>query len=81
MKRKDGYAADRVYAALGDGSTIALVASDGSIDFLSLPYMHCPTALAALLDPKKGGSFVLRPSGAFDAERRYLERTNVLETT
>jgi GH15 family glucan-1,4-alpha-glucosidase len=43
--------------------------------------MHCPSALAALLDVEKGGTFVLRPSAKFDAERRYLDRTNVLETT
>jgi GH15 family glucan-1,4-alpha-glucosidase len=81
VKRKDGFAPIGAYAAIGDGSTTALVALDGSIDFLSLPEMHSPTTFAALLDPDEGGRFTLRPSGKFDAERRYVERTNVLETT
>src|SRR5437763_4386243 len=81
MKRKDGFAPIGAYAALGDGRTVALVASDGSIDFLSLPAIHAPTTFGALLDPDRGGRFVLQPEGRFDSERRYLERTNVLETT
>jgi GH15 family glucan-1,4-alpha-glucosidase len=48
---------------------------------MSLPSLHAPTTFAALLDPDKGGRFTLAPAGEFDAERRYVGRTNVLETT
>src|SRR5919199_2882432 len=80
VKRLDGYAPIGAYGAIGDGRTVALVALDGSIDFLSLPNLHAPTTFAALLDPERGGRFALAPEGEFEAERRYVERTNVLET-
>ncbi len=79
--RDAGYVPLREYAAIGDGRTVALVASDGSLDWLCLPNLDSPSAFGSILDPKKGGSFVLAPEAPFTARRRYLPDTNVLEAT
>jgi len=79
--RSAGYAPLREYAAIGDGRTTALIASDGSIDWLCLPDLDSATVFAAVLDAERGGSFRLAPSARFTTERRYVPETNVLETT
>ncbi|MEV0054935.1 glycoside hydrolase family 15 protein [Saccharopolyspora shandongensis] len=81
VPRREGYAPLRDYAALGDGRTVALLARDGSVDWLTVPDLDSPTVFGAVLDARRGGSFALEPELPYQVSRRYLPSTNVVETT
>ncbi len=69
------------YGFLSDCHTCALVASDGSVEWMCLPHFDSPSVFAAMLD-RGAGRFRVGPYGVYvPAGRRYLPGTNVLETT
>ena len=69
------------YAIIGDGRSAALISNRGSIDWLCWPRFDSPSIFGAILDPEVGGSWSIRPEREPQVSRRYLDNTNVLETT
>lgn len=68
------------YALIGDCETAALVAKDGSIDWLCLPRFDSPACFAALLDTPESGRWQIAPTAKWRVSRRYLPHTLILET-
>ncbi len=69
------------YGFLSDCHTGALVASDGSIEWMCLPYFDSPSIFGALLD-RGAGSWRVGPYGLYvPVGRRYMPGTNMIETT
>ncbi len=68
------------HALLSDCHSAALVTLQGSVEWLCFPRFDSPSVFARLLDDD-AGHWSIRPVGDFQATRRYLERTMVLETT
>ena len=69
------------YALLGDCETAALVARDGSIDWLCWPRFDSCACFAALLGGPEHGRWLIRPLDlAARVTRRYRTDTLILET-
>jgi GH15 family glucan-1,4-alpha-glucosidase len=69
------------YAFLSDCHTGALLAPDGSIDWLCVPRFDAPSVFGSLLD-REAGLFRVGPFGVtVPSDRHYVPGTNVLMTT
>lgn len=69
------------YAAIGDQHTVALVSSDGSVDWLCLPRFDSPSCFSSLLGDEDGSRWRIGALREHTVTRRYLPSSNVLETT
>ncbi|MEA9391448.1 glycoside hydrolase family 15 protein [Acerihabitans sp. TG2] len=69
------------HGIIGDLRTCALIAFDGTIDFLCWPNLDSPSVFSALLDNDDAGAFHLYPDWP-NARRQqlYLPDSNILQT-
>ncbi|MDP9363770.1 MAG: glycoside hydrolase family 15 protein [Chloroflexota bacterium] len=76
-----GYRPIESYGVVGDLRTVALVGTDGSIDWFCFPRFDSPSVFAAILDDEKGGHFKIAPKADDLVHRQlYWPETNVLIT-
>jgi len=69
------------HAMIGNMHSIALVAIDGTIDWMCLPRFDSPSVFARLLDDEKGGHFRISPAdNDVTCKQFYWPDTNVLVT-
>jgi GH15 family glucan-1,4-alpha-glucosidase len=80
VDRTGGYLPIGAYGLIGDCRSAALVGIDGSIDWCCLPRFDSPSLFGRILDARDGGHWQIRPRGAYRAEQRYDDRTNILRT-
>jgi len=75
------YAPIENHGVIGDMHTVALVATDGTIDWFCPPRFDAPSVFGCILDSEKGGRFQICPvNGGGNVKQLYLPDTNVLIT-
>ena len=69
------------HGVIGDLHTVALVGTDGTIDWYCCPRFDSPSVFAAILDADHGGLFRISPDcEGWTSKQLYLPDTNVLIT-
>jgi GH15 family glucan-1,4-alpha-glucosidase len=77
----DGYLPIAEHGVIGDLHTVALVGTDGTIDWFCTPHFDSPSVFASLLDRRRGGHFRVAPARpGWTSKQLYLPDTNVLIT-
>src|SRR6185437_14731478 len=74
------YAAVERHGLISDRRTAALVAADGTVDWMCLPDYDRDIFFGALLDWGKGGLWRLGPASMIQGRQSYENETMVLQT-
>ncbi len=69
------------HGVIGDQRTAALIAADGTLDWLCLPDYDGAPGFGALLDAHQGGFWRMGPAEVIPGTQRYLDNTALLVTT
>jgi GH15 family glucan-1,4-alpha-glucosidase len=75
-----GYLPIEEHGIVGDLRTVALVGTDGTVDWYCPARFDAPSLFGALLDSRKGGYFSLWCRGSGRPKQLYLPDTNILMT-
>jgi GH15 family glucan-1,4-alpha-glucosidase len=68
------------HGLIGDLRTVALVGTDGTVDWYCCPRFDSPSVFASILDADRGGSFELAATAPAKTKQFYFPDTNVLIT-
>ncbi|GGW71330.1 glucoamylase [Streptomyces lucensis JCM 4490] len=68
------------HGLIGDLRSVALVGSNGTIDWYCCPSFDAPSVFASILDAERGGSFELAAAVPARTKQFYFPDTNVLIT-
>jgi GH15 family glucan-1,4-alpha-glucosidase len=68
------------HGLIGDLCSVALVGTDGTIDWYCSSDFDCPSVFASILDADRGGSFELAADAPAKTKQFYFPDTNVLIT-
>src|SRR3989440_11165170 len=69
------------HGVIGDLHSVALVGTDGTIDWFCCPHFDSPSVFASILDAEKGGRFRIAPVGeGWRSKQLYFPDTNILIT-
>ena len=81
VTRASGYLPIGEHGLIGNLHTVALVGTEGTIDWYCCPRFDAPSLFGAILDKEHGGHWRLAPSSArWTTKQLYIPDTNVLIT-
>ncbi|MFE2217097.1 glycoside hydrolase family 15 protein [Streptomyces canus] len=75
-----GYLPIAEHGLIGDLRSVALVGTDGTIDWYCCPSFDAPSVFASILDAERGGCFELAATVPARTKQFYFPDTNVLIT-